>query len=325
VKTFKYILVSILSVNILVWLITYFLNVNLFTILQIQSLAIEEPRYKLNANTSNVKGNLAIEEPRYKLNSNTSNIQEEVFEGVNFYLFDSECKRYGPFDFQEVFYEMANGLSIKCEKEIPNENEILINLHERREGGKATVKSNISNLIYSFPGFEGDEETNTRIQLAIYQLPQPLRKILTTEVQVLNGCHPYGEALFNRCVYGVFDPVGYGADGKYGNEWDMTIWISDRGIESGNLNDILIHEAAHAYSYLVLRGCAVSGGSSFRELAHKRYGDEENLADVFVLYYGGKWTNYYKRDNIPIGDRSWMKNMIDYCDLYQEALATLSS
>ena len=75
-KTFKYILVSILSVNILVWLITYFLNVNLFTILQIQSLAIEEPREKLKANTSNVKGNLAIEEPRYKLNTNTSNIQE---------------------------------------------------------------------------------------------------------------------------------------------------------------------------------------------------------------------------------------------------------
>ncbi len=221
-KTFKYILVAILSVNIFVWLITYFLNINLFTILQIQT------------------SNLAIEEPRYKLNSD---MQEDVFDRVTFYLFDSECKRYGPFGFQEVFQEMANGLSLECEKKIPNENEILINLHERREAEKATAKSNVTNLIYSFPGFEGDEETNTRIQLAIYQLPEPLRKILTTEVQVLNGCHPYGEALFNRCVYGVFDPVGYGADGKYGNEWDMTIWISDRGIESGRLKDILIHEA----------------------------------------------------------------------------------
>ena len=319
-KTFKYILVAILSVNIFVWLVTYFLNINLFTVLQIQTsnLAIEEPRYKLNANSSNVKGNLTIQEPRYKLNSD---MQEDVFDRVTFYLFDSECKRYGPFGFQEVFQEMANGLSIECEKKIPNENEVLINLHERREGEKATVKSNVTNLIYSFPGFEGDEETNTRIQLAIYQLPEPLRKILTSEVQVLNGCHPYGEALFNRCVYGVFDPVGYGADGKYGNEWDMTIWISDRGIESGRLKDILIHEAAHAYSYLVLRGCVVPDGSSFRELAHKRYGDEEHLADVFVLYYGGKWTNYDGRENIPIRDRSWMSNMIDYCNLYEEALA----
>ena len=326
-KTFKYILLAIISINVFVWLITYFLNINLFSILQIQNfnLAIEEPRYKLNPSSSNEQGGLfSIEEPRYKLNSISSNAQGGSFDQVIF-LYDSECNKFGPFSYQEVFQEISDGLNWKCEKDIPNENEVLIYLHERREGGKATVKSNITNLIYSFPGFEGDEETNTRIQLAIYQLPEPLRIILTTEVRVLNGCHPYGEALFNRCVYGVFDPVGYDADGKYGNEWDMTIWISDRGIESGRLKDILIHEAAHAYSYLVLRNCVVSDGSSFRELAHKRYGDEENLADVFVIYYGGKWTNYYKRDNIPIGDRSWMSNMINYCDLYQEALSTLSS
>ena len=323
-KTFKYILLAILSVNIFLWLITYFLNINLFTILQIQTsnLAIEEPRYKLNANATNVKGNRAIEEPRYKLNAN---MQDDIFDSASFYLFDSECNRYGPFDSSEVYDEIAKGLTSKCLKEIPNENEVLINLHERREGGKATVKSNVTNLIYSFPGFEGDEETNTRIQLAIYQLPNTLRQILTSEVRVLNGCHPYGEALFNRCVYGVFDPVGYDADGKYGNEWDMTIWISDRGIESGRLKDILIHEAAHAYSYLVLRSCIVSDGTSFRELAHKRYGDEENLADIFVLYYGGKWTNYYQQDNIEYRDRSWMKDMIEYCDLYEQALSALSS
>ena len=108
---------------------------------------------------------------------------------------------------------------------------------------------NLSSDLNLFPGFEGDEEANLRIQLAIYQLPDPLRSILTNEVQVLNGCHPYGEALFNRCVYGVFDPVGYGVDGNSGNDWAMTIWISDRGLESGKLKDILIHEAAHAYSY----------------------------------------------------------------------------
>ena len=305
-KSFKYILVAILSINILVWLLTYFLNINLFTLLQIQtpSIAIEEPRYKVNSNASVLQGG----------------INNQVF-----FLFDSECNKFGPFSYEDVFVEMSKGLRNVCEKQIPNENEVLINLHERREGGKVTIKSNVSNLIYSFPGFEGDDETNTRIQLAINQLPAPLRNILTTKVQVINGCHPYGEALFNRCVYGVFDPVGYGADGKYGNEWDMTIWISDRGIESGKLKDILIHEAAHAYSYLVLRNCIVSDGSSFRELAQNKYGDEENLADVFVLYYGGKWTNYYKRENIPIGDRSWIKNMINYCDLYQEALSTLSS
>ena len=141
----------------------------------------------------------------------------------------------------------------------------------------------------------------------------------------MNGCHPYGEALFNRCVYGVFDPVGYGADGNFGNDWAMTIWISDRGLESGKLKDILTHEAAHAYSYLVLKQCVLQDGSTFRNLAHQRYGNEENLADVFVYYYGGKWTNYYKLDYLPVEENKWMTDMIEYCNIYEQALSSLSS
>ena len=305
-KILKSIFVVVLIVNIVVGLFIYFLNINLFSILQIENYPLQ------------------IEEPRYKLNTSSSNLDSDLYNKI-YFLYDSDCKKYGPFEFEETFQEIQNGLFAYCEKEILDENVVLINLHERREAGKPTIKSNITNLIYSFPGFEGDEETNTRIQLAVYQLPAPLREILNSEIQVLNGCHPYGETLFNRCVYGVFDPVGYGADGNYGNEWKMTIWISDRGIESGRLKDILTHEAAHAYSYLVLRECMVSDGSSYRELAHERFGNDENLADIFVLYYGGKWTNYYKRDNISISDRKWMQSMIDYCEFYQEALTSLSS
>ena len=305
-KILKSIFVVVLIVNIVVGLLIYFLNINLFSILQIENYPLQ------------------FEEPRYKLNTSSSNLDSDLYNEI-YFLYDSDCKKYGPFEFEETFQEIQNGLFAYCEKEILDENVVLINLHERREAGKPTIKSNITNLIYSFPGFEGDEETNTRIELAVYQLPAPLREILNSEIQVLNGCHPYGEALFNRCVYGVFDPVGYGADGNYGNEWKMTIWISDRGIESGRLKDILTHEAAHAYSYLVLRECVVSDGSSYRELAHERFGNDENLADVFVLYYGGKWTNYYKRDNISISDRKWMQEMIDYCEFYQEALTSLSS
>ena len=143
-KTFKYILLAIISINVFVWLITYFLNINLFSILQIQNF------------------NLAIEEPRYKLNPSSSNAQGGAFDQVIF-LYDSECNKFGPFSYQEVFQEISDGLNWKCEKDIPNENEVLIYLHERREGGKATVKSNITNLIYSFPGFEGDEETGVAL------------------------------------------------------------------------------------------------------------------------------------------------------------------
>ena len=52
----------------------------------------------------------------------------------------------------------------------------------------------------------------------------------------------------------MFDPLGYDEEGNYGNEWSQSIWISDRGLTSGYLNDILLHESAHAYSFLTLRG-----------------------------------------------------------------------
>ena len=70
--------------------------------------------------------------------------------------------------------------------------------------------------------------------------------------------------------------------------------------------------------------CIRDSGTSFRKLAHDRYGDDENLADVFVYYFGGKWTNYYKLEYLPEQDRKWMTNMIDYCGLYEEAVASLT-
>lgn len=312
-KAFKVFVLVFLSVNIVIWLVTYFLIINLFSILQIQTPNIE------------------VREPSYKLTTNISKSPIGNFDPV-FVLYDEDCIKYGPYKLSEAVLEIQNGLSTICSSLISDENDILINLHDRRDASLTNIKNNISNLLYSsssdlnlFPGFEGDEEANLRIQLAIYQLPDPLRSILTNEVQVLNGCHPYGEALFNRCVYGVFDPVGYGADGNFGNEWAMTIWISDRGLESGKLKDILIHEAAHAYSYLVLKQCVLQDGSTFRNLAHQRYGNEENLADVFVYYYGGKWTNYYKLDYLPVEENKWMTDMIDYCNIYQQAVSALSS
>ena len=312
-KVLKVFILVFLSVNILIWLVTYFLNINLFSILQIQTPNIE------------------VREPSYKLTTNVSKSPIGNFDPV-FILYDEDCNKYGPYKLSETVLEIQKGLSTTCSSLISDENDILINLHDRRDASLTNIKNDISNLLYSsssdlnlFPGFECDEEANFRIQLAIYQLPDPLRSILINEVQVLNGCHPYGEALFNRCVYGVFDPVGYGADGNFGNDWAMTIWISDRGLESGKLKDILTHEAAHAYSYLVLKQCVLQDGSTFRNLAHQRYGNEENLADVFVYYYGGKWTNYYKLDYLPVEENKWMTDMIEYCNIYEQALSSLSS
>lgn len=53
-KAFKVFVLVFLSVNIVIWLVTYFLIINLFSILQIQTPNIEvrEPSYKLTTNIS---------------------------------------------------------------------------------------------------------------------------------------------------------------------------------------------------------------------------------------------------------------------------------
>ena len=141
-------------------------------------------------------------------------------------------------------------------------------------------------------------------------------KTFNEEIIVLNGCHPYGKVIFKRCVYGVFDPVGFDETGNYGNDWAKSIWISDRGLESGHLKDILLHEAAHAYSFNELRYCKKPGGQSYRSLAHQKFGGEENLADIFVYYFGGKWTNYINLEVLDVDYRRWIGEMIAYCELY---------
>ncbi len=174
-----------------------------------------------------------------------------------------------------------------------------------------------SNFIDSFPGYEGDSKADLLIQLAVNQLPDPFRTILKEEIIILNGCHPYGQAIYGRCVYGVFDPGGYDEKGNSGNEWALSIWISDRGLQSGHLKDILLHEAAHAYSFIELQECKKPGGESYRSLAHKKFGGEENLADIFVYFYGGKWTHYIDLEYLSVENRDWINEMIAYCDLYK--------
>ena len=78
----------------------------------------------------------------------------------------------------------------------------------------------------------------------------------------------------------------------------------------------MLHEAAHAYSFLELRFCKEPGGQGYRNLAHQKFGGEENLADIFVYFYGGKWTNYINLENLSVENRKWLNEMIAYCELY---------
>ncbi len=189
-------------------------------------------------------------------------------------------------------------------------------MHHPSERAEIIKKFGYGQYIDIIPGYEGDFNKNLLIQLAVNELPDPFRTILKEEIIILNGCHPYGKVIYKRCVYGVFDPLGYDETGNYGNDWAKSIWISNRGLESGHLKDILLHEAAHAYSFLELRFCKEPGGQGYRNLAHQRFGGEENLADIFVYFYGGKWTNYINLENLSVENRKWLSEMIAYCELY---------
>ena len=122
-KTFKVVLFAFLSINIVIWLITYFLNINLFSVLRIQTPSIE------------------IAEPSYKLSSKTTNPDDPY--NVAYILYDPECNRFGPFNFEEALIELSKGLTTSCNLTVPDENAVLINLHERRDGSNTGIKNEI--------------------------------------------------------------------------------------------------------------------------------------------------------------------------------------
>ena len=129
------------------------------------------------------------------------NIFSETFdpEEQTFTLFDENCIKFGPYTFTEAAEKLRDGLFLECET-IDGDEFFEIETHQSSYANSQDFINNVSNLIYDYPGFEGDEVDNWRIQLAIYQLPEPFRNLLSDEVKVINGCHPYGEAIYDRCV-----------------------------------------------------------------------------------------------------------------------------
>jgi len=142
-----------------------------------------------------------------------------------------------------------------------------------------TTPPNTCSGFTCYPGYEGQYQNE--IDSAVAELPAELRTALT-QVTVINGCHSYSHQELGHCPYGVWDSAGWDTDGSYGKEWKKTIWISNRGFESGRLEDILTHEAAHAYSYNVLRPCG-----TWRTDAQELFGGEEQFADALTAYHNG--------------------------------------
>ena len=88
-KTFKILLFVFLSINIVIWLLTYFLNINLFSVLRIQTPEIE------------------VAQPSYKL---TTNVDEDQLDDSDqtFILYDSECNRFGPYSSSQDLLLICN-------------------------------------------------------------------------------------------------------------------------------------------------------------------------------------------------------------------------
>ena len=134
-------------------------------------------------------------------------------------------------------------------------------------------------------GYEGQNQA--AVNSAINALPAELQRALNG-VDIVNGCHPYAYASKGRCVYGVWDSAGWKADGTYGADWARSLWISNRAVEGGRLADVAVHEAAHAYSYMIMRTCVNnSTGETYRVDLRNLFGGEEFLADAITAYFNG--------------------------------------
>jgi len=167
--------------------------------------------------------------------------------------------------------------------------------------------------ITCFDGYEGDNQA--AIDAAAAALPAALAKAISG-VTVVNGCHPFGKVQLGHCAYGTWDSAGWDSDGEHGNEWAMTVWVSNRGVNSGHLTDIMTHEAGHVYSYVVARKCNnPETGKSYREEARTLFGGEEPFADAITAYFTGGSFQHYRGHGAELsdGESAFLAEMIESC------------
>ena len=146
----------------------------------------------------------------------------------------------------------------------------------------------------------------------VSDLPVTLRQIIVEEVLVINGCHQYALSLVGRCPYGVWDSSGTDPEGEKGADWALSIWISDRAFASGEARDVLIHEAAHALSYLT-KTCISPENTNFRKDAWDFFDGEEQFADALVLYFEGEYNHYRTKGPLTSEENEYLENYISAC------------
>jgi len=167
--------------------------------------------------------------------------------------------------------------------------------------------------VTCFAGYEG--ENQLIIEAAAAALPLSLRQVISGTA-IVNGCHPYGKVTLGHCAYGTWDSAGWGADGEHGHEWAMTVWVSNRGVNSGHLGDIITHEAGHAYSYIIARTCSnPETGKSYRDDARTLFGGEEQFADAITAYFTGGAFQHYRGNSAGLSEveNTFLAQMLEHC------------
>ena len=162
----------------------------------------------------------------------------------------------------------------------------------------------------SFAGFEGSNQR--LLDELVAALPAELKAVVKNKILFINGCHQYALSVVSRCPYGVWDSSGTYPDGTKGAEWTLSIWISDRAFTAGEQRDVLIHESAHALSYLT-RNCNTENNTSFRKDAWDYFGSEEQFADALVLYFGGSYNHYRLSGDLTNEETNYISNYIGTC------------
>ena len=161
-----------------------------------------------------------------------------------------------------------------------------------------------------FDGFEGQNQFN--LDALVETLPDELRKSVENNVIFVNGCHSYAASILDRCPFGVWDSAGTFKDGTTNSNWKLSVWVSNKAFANNRAYDTLLHETAHALSFLT-RTCINPEGENQRTKAQEFFGSEELFADALVLYYGGDYVYYRDNNVLKEDEREYIANYVTLC------------
>ena len=193
-----------------------------------------------------------------------------------------------------------------------------IEVSEKDDSVTINTNSEEDNEIYEgeytlFDGFEG--ENQFKLDALVATLPEELRKSVENNVIFVNGCHSYAAQILDRCPFGVWDSAGTFADGTTNSNWKLSVWVSNKAFANNRAYATLLHETAHALSYLT-RNCVNPEGENQRKKAQEFFGSEELFADALVLYYGGNYVYYRDNAVLQASEREFIDNYVQRISSY---------